>query len=391
MDTHHLHDMMHDAVRRGDIPGLVMLVANGEDVYAEALGVVDIDTQRPMRDDAIFRIQSMTKPLTAVATLQLIERGTLALDTRIDRWLPELSERRVLRTPDSDLADTVPARRPILVEDLLTCRSGYGIILDGPSPSPIHQEMIDRGVEPGPEPHGESADEWIAKFRDLPLVHQPGEGWRYHISFDILGVFISRVVERSFPEHLADHVTKPLDMRDTGFWARAGEAERLPAVYAATETGFEEIEPSGGGFYAGKPAFDISHGELVSTARDYHRFAQMLMQGGTLDGVRIVSPDSVDAMVSDQIPASQKTADSFFPGFWDTNGWGYGVSVVTEPGEPGDHAGRYGWDGGLGTSWFNDPSTGTIGIFLAQVLFNPEVISTIGAFRRAVLETGARR
>jgi CubicO group peptidase (beta-lactamase class C family) len=363
---------------------MVTLVAKGDEVHIDALGEVDIATHRPMREDTIFRIQSMTKPLTAVATLRLIEQGVLALDTPVDRWLPELSQRSVLRAPDSPLSDTVPANRPITVEDLLTCRSGYGMVIGYSPLSPIHQEMIDRGLEPGPLPHTESADTWIAKYRDMPLLHQPGEGWRYHISFDILGVLIARVTDRPFAEYLSMQVCGPLDMPDTGFWVEEGKRDRLAAAYMATEDGFDESEPAGGGYYAGQPSFDVSHGELVSTARDYHRFARMLMNHGMLDGQRLIAAESVKAMLTDHIPASQKTPDSFFPGFWETNGWGYGISVVTAPGENGERVGQYGWGGGLGTNWFNDPSTGTIVIFLAQV-FAESVTEAVDALTQKVL------
>jgi CubicO group peptidase (beta-lactamase class C family) len=221
-----------------------------------------------------------------------------------------------------------------------------------------------------------SADEWLRRLTDLPLAFQPGEGWRYHHSFAVLGILISRVTGRPLGQHLAEDVLGSLGMTDTALWVPEGKLDRLPAAYRHDEEGLVEIEPAGGGFYAGQPSFDVSHGELVSTVGDYHRFARMLADGGRVDGQPMISPDHLQQMTSDQVPAECKTADSFFSGFWDDTGWGFGVAVQTK----GTQRGRIGWSGGLGTDFFVYPD-GTVGILLTQVELGKDMSSLLEEFQ----------
>jgi CubicO group peptidase (beta-lactamase class C family) len=217
------------------------------------------------------------------------------------------------------------------------------------------------------------ADEWLARLAALPLAFQPGEGWRYHHSFAILGILIARVAGRPLADHLADDLLGPLGLADPGLWVPAGSVARLPAAYRHTDAGLVELEPAAGGFYAGPPPFDVNHGELVSTVHDYTRFARMLADGGLHEGRPIVSEEHLRLMTSDQVPAAAKTADSFFPGFWDGSGWGFGVGVDTR------RAGRYGWSGGLGTNFFVDPD-GTVGVLLTQVEMGGRMQPLLEAF-----------
>jgi CubicO group peptidase (beta-lactamase class C family) len=242
--------------------------------------------------------------------------------------------------------------------------------------SPLQQAMAANGTEAGPEPPAMGADEWLRRLTELPLAFQPGEGWRYHHSFAVLGILISRVTGRPLGEHLAEDVFGPSGMTDTALWVPEGKLDRLPAAYRHGDEGLAEIEPAGGGFYAGPPSFDVSHGELVSTARDYHRFARMLSEGGRVNGRPMISPDHLQQMTSDQVPAACKTADSFFPGFWDGMGWGFGVAVKTE----GPQRGRIGWSGGLGTDFFVDPD-GTAGILLTQVEMGNDMWPLVAQFQ----------
>jgi CubicO group peptidase (beta-lactamase class C family) len=326
-----------------------------------------------MGEDAIMRIQSMTKAITSVAALRLVEAGRLELDQGLVDWLPELADRQVLRDPAAELGDTVPARRAITLRHLLTNASGYGMVIQA---SPLRLAMAANGTEAGPEPPAMGADEWLRRLTELPLAFQPGEGWRYHHSFAMLGILISRVTGRSLAEHLDEDVLGPLGMTDTALWVPEGKLGRLPAAYRHGDEGLVELEPAGGGSYAGPPSHDVSHGELVSTARDYHRFARMLAGGGRVDGQPVISPDHLQQMTSDQVPAAYKTADSFFPGFWDGMGWGFGVAVKTE----GPQRGRIGWSGGLGTDFFVDPD-GTAGVLLTQVEMGEDVWPLIDQFQ----------
>jgi CubicO group peptidase (beta-lactamase class C family) len=354
-----LDGLLASYIADGTIPGAVAIVgpADGEPHIVTA-GSGEVGG-RPVAPDAIMRIQSMTKAVTSVAALRLVADGRLALDDAVAGWLPELADRRVLVSPTAELIDTVAASRPITLRHLLTNTSGYGMV---PLESPLQAAMAANGTEAGADPVSLGADEWLARLAELPLAFQPGEGWHYHHSFGILGILLSRVVGRPLGEHLRDDILDPLAMPDTGYWAPAETAHRLPAAYRHTEAGLVETEPAGGGFYAGTPPFDVSHAELVSTAHDYHRFLRMLVRGGELDGVRLLSPDDVAAMTRDQTPASAKTPDGFYPGFWDGMGWGFGVGVQTS----GEHTGRYGWSGGQGTDFWVDPD-GTVGILLTQV------------------------
>ncbi len=366
-----LQELLIRHVDAGTIPGGVALLGPGNAEVVTA-GVASIGGG-PMGEDAIMRIQSMTKGITAVAALRLVEAGRLELDQSLADWLPELADRQVLRGPAAELDDTEPARRAITLRHLLTNTCGYGMVFQA---SPLEQAMAANGTEAGAEPPAMGAEEWLGRLAELPLAFQPGEGWRYHHSFAVLGILISRVTGRPLGEHLAEDVFGPLEMTDTALWVAEGKLGRLPAAYRHGDQGLVEIEPAGGGFYAGPPSFDVSHGELVSTARDYHRFARMLAGGGRVHGQPLISPEHLQQMTSDQVPAACKTADSFFPGFWDGMGWGFGVAVQTE----GPQRGRIGWSGGLGTDFFVDPD-GTVGILLTQVEMGKDMSPLVAQFQ----------
>jgi CubicO group peptidase (beta-lactamase class C family) len=367
-----LRELLIRHVDCGTIPGGVALLGTGN-VGVVTAGVASVGGG-PMGAGAIMRIQSMTKAVTSVAALRLVEAGRLGLDQSVVDWLPELADRRVLRRPTADLDDTVPARRPITLRHLLTNTCGYGMVIQA---SPLQQAMTANGTEAGPEPPAMGAEEWLRRLAELPLAFQPGEGWRYHHSFGVLGILISRVTGRPLGAHLAEDIFGPLEMTDTALWVAEGNLNRLPAAYRHSDEGLVEIDPAGGGSYAGPPSFDVSHGELVSTARDYHRFARILAEGGQANGQPMISPDHLRQMTSDQVPAACKTADSFFfPEFWEGTGWGFGVAVTTQ----GPQRGRIGWSGGLGTNFFVDPD-GTVGILLTQVEMGEDIGSLLAQFQ----------
>jgi CubicO group peptidase (beta-lactamase class C family) len=357
-------------VETGTVPGAVALVG-GRDPELVVAGVASVGGDA-MRDDAIMRVRSMTKAITAVAALRLVEAGRLGLDQSVEAWLPELADRRVLTRPAAPLDVTVPARRPITLRHLLTMGSGYGMEFGD---APLRAAMADNGTEAGPDRVTLGADEWLARLTELPLAFQPGEGWRYHHSFAVLGILIARVTGRPLAEHLAGDLLDPLGMPDTAFWVPKEKLDRLPAAYRHGEGGLVEIEPAGGGSYAGRPPFDVSHAELVSTARDYHRFLRMLVEHGQLDGAPLISEDHLRQMTSDQVPAENKTQDSFFPGFWDGTGWGFGVGIETRA----PRRGRYGWSGGQGTNFYVDPD-GTVGILLTQVEMGEQMGRMVAEF-----------
>jgi CubicO group peptidase (beta-lactamase class C family) len=366
-----LQELLIRHVDAGTIPGGVALLGAG-DAEVVTAGAASAGG-RPMSAGAIMRIQSMTKAITSVAALRLVEAGRLGLDQSLVEWLPELADRQVLRDPAAELGDTGPARRAVTLRHLLTNTCGYGMAIQD---SPLQQAMTANGTEAGPEPPAIGADEWLRRLAELPLAFQPGEGWRYHHSFGVLGILIARVTGRPLGEHLAEDIFGPLGMTDTALWVAEGSLDRLPAAYRHGDGGLTETEPAGGGFYAGPPPFDVSHGELVCTAADYHRFARMLADGGRVSGKPMISADHRQQMTSDQVPAACKTADSFFPGFWDGTGWGFGVAVKTA----GPQRGRFGWSGGQGTDFFVDPD-GTVGILLTQVELGADMWPLIDQFQ----------
>lgn len=366
-----LEELLTRHVEAGTVPGAVALLG-AEDAEPVAVGAAAVDGP-PMRTDAIMRIQSMTKVVTSVAALRLVEAGRLGLDDNLEEWLPELGGRRVLSTPTAALRDTVPAARAITLRDLMTNTSGYGAaVVD----SPLKEAMVANGTEAGQDPPSLGAQEWLERLAELPLAFQPGEGWRYHHSFGVLGILLSRIAGKPLGEHLAEDLFGPLGITDTSFWVPEGKLDRLPAAYRHEEDGLVETEPAGGGFYAGPPPFDVSHAELVSTAVDFGRLLTTMLRGGPVDGRPLISRDHLRQLTTDQVSAACKTPDSFFPGFWDGTGWGFGVAVRLE----GPHAGRVGWSGGQGTDFFVDPD-GTIGILLTQVELGEPMWPLLGEFQ----------
>jgi CubicO group peptidase (beta-lactamase class C family) len=362
-----LQQLLDRHVAAGAAPGVVAIIGTAESTEPVAAGVASLGGAR-MPTDAIMRIESMTKAISAVAALRLIESGAISLDQPVDEWLPELADRRVLTSPTAGLDDTVAAERPITLRHLLTNTSGYGMIF---ADSPLKRAMADKGTEAGTEPVALGAGEWLQRLGELPLAFQPGEGWRYHHSFGVLGILIARVTGRPLAEHLAEEIFVPLGMTDTALWVPVDKLDRLPAAYRHGPSGVVEIEPAAGGFYAGPPPFDIDHGELVATARDFYRFARALA-----DDTGLISAEHKRLLTSDQVPEQCKTDDSFFPGFWDGTGWGFGVGVSTA----GRHQGRYGWSGGLGTDFFVDPD-GTVGVLLTQVEMGSRLWPLIADFQ----------
>jgi CubicO group peptidase (beta-lactamase class C family) len=371
-DSGRLHAAISDHVARGDIPGAVTLLARGDDVRVDVFGARAIGGA-PMTRDTIFRIASMTKPITAVAALVLVDDGILRLDDSIERWLPELADRRVLTRPDGPLDDTVPARRAITVRDLMTFCMGFGILW-GAWDAPIMRAATELELGAFGPPHPQqppSPDEWLRRFARLPLVDQPGERWRYHTGSEVLSVLIARASGRSFDAFLRERIFEPLAMSDTGFSVPADKLARLATSYFVAESGALELYDAVHGQWASPPAFPSGGGGLASTVDDYFAFVRMLRDGGSLGRTRVVSEHAIADMTRDQLASAQKREGALAPGFFATRGWGYGVAVATMRDEYGAPAGTYGWDGGLGTSWRTDPHTGSIAILLTQASAYP--------------------
>jgi CubicO group peptidase (beta-lactamase class C family) len=373
-----MHETMTGLVDNGVAPGLVTLIGRDGEIHADAIGTMAVDGGEPMRRDTIFRIASVTKPITAVAAMILVEEGMLGLDAPVDGFLPELADRQVLRSLESEVDDTVPAERPLTPRDLLTFRSGYGLIFDPPGTYPIQEAIAASGaftnIETGEFLPQLPADELMAAYGELPLLHQPGEAWLYNSGSDLLGVLIARASGMSLGEFMRERIFAPLGMVDTGFSVPADKLDRLPPSYWTNPETGEPRQTDGvdDSLWASPPIFESGAGGLVSTADDLLAFGQMMRNTGAYPGGRILSRPSVELMTIDHITPEQKAASPYFPFSWDNLGWGFGVSVVTRRDDLRS-VGWYGWYGGTGTAWGVDPREGLVGILLTQsvdVLFS---------------------
>jgi CubicO group peptidase (beta-lactamase class C family) len=365
-----MHDIMAGYVERGEVPGIVTLVSRRGEVQVDAIGTTAVGGGDPMRRDTIFRISSMTKPITAVATMILLEECRIRLDEPVDRWLPELAERKVLKRLDGPLDDTVPAMRPITVRDLLTFRMGFGIIMAPPGTYPIQKAIEEQLLSQGPpSPSTPPApDEWIRRLGTLPLIHQPGERWMYNTGSDVLGVLIARASGQPLETLFRECIFGPLGMKDTAFSVPAAKLDRLATSYwVHPESGALDVyDGVDGSQWSHQPAFPSGAGGLVSTVDDYLAFGRMLLSRGKHDSGRILSWPSVETMTTDQLTPEQKAVSGLVPGYFDSHGWGFGVSVITRRTDIAATPGRFGWDGGLGTSWYSDPREDMIGILMTQ-------------------------
>jgi CubicO group peptidase (beta-lactamase class C family) len=364
-----MREVMTAHVERGGVPGLVMAISRRGERHVEAIGCTSLGGAA-VASDTIFRIASMTKPIVAVAAMILVEECRLRLDEPIDRLLPELSGRRVLKGLHAPLHDTVPAKRPITVRDLLTFRMGFGIPMVPPGTYPIQNAMSEQELGQGmPKPSMVPApDEWVRRLGTLPLMHQPGEKWMYHTGSDVLGVLIARAAGDPLETFLRARIFEPLGMKDTGFSVPAAKLGRFATSYWINpETQRLEVyDHAEGGDWSRRPAFPSGGGGLVSTIDDYLAFGEMMLTMGRHGRERIVSRASVETMTTDQLTLQQKATSGLTDGYFDNHGWGFGVSVVTKRTDVAGTVGSYGWDGGLGTSWRSDPHEEIVGVLLTQ-------------------------
>jgi CubicO group peptidase (beta-lactamase class C family) len=385
-DIDALHRSLLRHVERGDVPGLVALVARGGDVHVEAIGHKTFGDAQPIGRDAIFRIASVTKPIAGVAAALLVQDGLLSLDDPVERWLPELADRRVLRNLASELDDTVPAERAITVEDVLSFHLGFGSIMS-PGPYPVQRVEAELGlktlVPPWPPPDL-TADEWLARLGSLPLLDQPGAAWRYNTGATVAGVLIERAAGTPIADVLRERVFEPLGMVDTGFYVPANKPGRFTTFYAVdAETGERRVLDAPDGCWSKPPKMADAAGGLVSTVDDLWKFASMMACGGG----DLVSAQSVRAMTLDRMTAEERAGNRVFLG--DHSGWGLMMAVPAGDGSTGVPGG-FGWDGGSGTTWRTDTSAGVTGILLTQrMATSPEPTELVKDFWAAAY--GANR
>ena len=342
----------------GAVPGAVVGVSRDGVVSTEAAGATETSGGTAMRVDTLARISSNTKPMAAVLTLSLAEEGALGLDDPVERFVPELAGQRVLRRLDGPLEDTVPAERPVTIEDLLTMRLGFGFVFEADCPAVGAAVSAELGIGP-PDPSVPlTPDAWVARFAKLPLVEQPGTAWRYDLAYAVLGVVLARAGRRPLDQLLHARLFEPLGMTDTAFFASPG---RLSPCYAASDAGLVTFDTATDSRWASPPAFPDARGGLVSSAADLLRFPEALLDGGS----------------SDRLTPEQRlgpSAQTFLDGF----GWGYEVQVATPEHNASARLARYGWGGGLGTLWYSWADKRAAAVLLTQVL--PPSAELITAF-----------
>lgn len=371
-----MHEVLNGYIERKELPGLIVLLTRHDDVHVGGHGSLSFEDSAPMKRDTLFRIASLTKPVTAVAAMILVEECRLRLDDSIEPWIPELANRRVLRSLSSSETETTPAERTITVRDLLTFRMGFGSILAAPGTHPIQQRIRDEqiGGDGPPLPSQFPApEEWLRRLGALPWLAQPGARWMYHVSSDVLGVLIARVAGQSLSEFLTERIFEPLGMKDTSFFVTDEDLRRLPTSYAFNpDTNSLEIydDPAKSAWHS-PPPFESGGGGLVSTIDDYFSFCLMLMQKGRFGREQILSRATIDLMTSDQLTPEERKGNEIF--FGDYRSWGFGMAVETRRNEIYRTPGRFGWDGGLGTSAYIDPHEEMIGLFFSQRMWESPV------------------
>ena len=351
-------------VEKGRLPGAVVAVARkGKLVYYQSFGYLDKDAGTKMQNDAIFSIASMTKPMVAVGALTLLERGQLPIDEPVGSYLPQLSKMQVavLKSNDGGAGfDTVAAQRQVTIQDLM--RHTSGIVYGGRGATAVHKLYPASSSSAGTAMTGK---EFVDKLGSLPLLHQPGSTWDYGFGLDVLGVVIEKISGQPLGQYLEAQVFKPLGMKDTAFAVPPEKAKRYAKAFANDpDTGKPQFVLD-----LTKPLkFECGGGCAASTAGDYIRFAQMLLDGGKLEGKRILSRKTVEYMLSNQLPPNTVNLIANADPTSADMGFGLGVAVRTTPGvvRKVGSVGEFTWNGAYGTSWWADPKEKLAVVFMAQ-------------------------
>jgi CubicO group peptidase (beta-lactamase class C family) len=346
-------------------PGLVAWISRAGEQYVLPVGAMSIDG-RPIQRGTIFRIASMTKPITAIAAMMLIEEGVLRLDEPIDGLAPELANRRVLKSMSGPLDDTVAAHRPITLEDVLSFRLGWGIDFNAEAPFVKAVAKLPGFGIPNPAWPGDD-HLFLQELGRLPLQAQPGEKWLYTLGANVLGVLIARAARQPLDEFLHERIFQPLHMSDTAFFVPAGKQDRLVTGYVNDRGKLEPFEPWNG-LYSKRPSFLAGDSGLVSTADDFGTFARFMLDGTAPSGRRLLKVDTLRAMTTNRLTSEQMKGGELILGHG--RGWGLGLGVQVTASPYGVQPGAYGWDGGFGTSWFNDPTRDLTAILLTQRVFD---------------------
>ncbi|MEU1408719.1 serine hydrolase domain-containing protein [Streptomyces sp. NPDC005728] len=373
-------------VGEGRLPGYLVSVARGGRVaHLTAYGHRDLAAGLPVGADTLWRIYSMTKPVTAVAVLQLVEEGRLSLDDPLDRHLPAFADPRVYESGPATDVHTRPAAGPILIRHLLTHTAGltFGFYHKHPVDALYREAGLESSVPPGA-----NLAETMEVYARLPLQFEPGTQWNYSVASNVLGRVVEVVSGRPLDEYVTERILRPLGMTDAGFHITPEQAERLAELYGETEDG--GIAPIPGLPVRGRPRFLSGSGGLVATAQDFHRFMEMLRRGGELDGTRLLSPATVALMTRNHLPDGADLRAFGAPAHQERGkeglGFGFNVSVVIDPARTlaPQGLGTYGWTGVATTAFWVDPSHDLTVQFMTQV--RPKTLKVFPELRRLVHE-----
>jgi CubicO group peptidase (beta-lactamase class C family) len=368
----------------GDLSGFVTLIwRDGKELQFNALGLRDTEAGLPMTRDTIFRIASMTKPVTSAAALMLIEEGKLRLEDPITRWMPEFADMRVLKNATGPVEETYPAPRDITVEDLFTHRAGlaYGFTSIGPI-AHAHQKALGDVLAQDMGP-----DIWLKALGGLPLSYPPGERFHYSHATDVLGFLVGRIEGKPFRDVLFEKIFNPLGMVDTDFYHPPEKRGRAAKLYRLKDD-FSALEEVPFAQHDTPPAFCGGGGGLVSTLDDYLKFARMLLGDGEVDGVRLLKPETVQLMRTNRLTDAQREIPFMGIPFWAGQGFGLGLSMVMDPEKQAwmgaGNKGAFGWPGAFGTWWQADPESGMILIYLIQnsMPLGPEAAAQLATGQR---------
>jgi CubicO group peptidase (beta-lactamase class C family) len=358
----------------GQLAGTLTLISRrGKMVYCEGRGYLEVERRRPVAPDAVWRIYSMTKPITSVGLMMLYEQGRFQLNDPVDRFIPSWSNLGVFVSGNYPAFVTTPAARPMTIRDLLTHTSGltYGYLESRSNVDAAYRRL---GVGDHTRA-GYTLADMIAALAELPLEFSPGTRWNYSIATDVVGHLIEVISGQRLDTYLAEQIFGPLDMRDTGFTIRDAQVPRFAASYERRpDGGLALVDPPERSRYA-RATFLSGGGGLVSTALDYHRFTRMLLNGGELDGARLLGRKTLELMTANHLPDGKDVAQLALPGVFTGIpyaglGFGLGFSVVQSPARahiPGS-PGAYAWAGAAGTVFWNDPVEDLSVIFMTQIM-----------------------
>ena len=351
---------------------LTLISRHGETAHLSVMGSMDRERNKPMATDTIFRFYSMTKPITSVALMQLHEQGMFQLTDSVSRYIPQWRDLQVMTGGDWPNFETRPADRPMSMRDVLSHQSGltYGF-MEGQ----LERAYNKADVYQAGSMEGRDLQSMIDRLAEMPLKFSPGENWNYGVSTDVCGYLVETISGQRFDEYLQEHVFNPLGMEDTGFDVPPEKIDRFAANYErGPDRKLRLLDDPGTSNYAEPQTFFSGGGGLVSTAHDYHRFCQMLLNGGELDGARLLGPKTIELMTMNHLPDSQDLSDRALGTFSETAndgvGFGLGFAMIVDIPRTQNvgSLGEYYWGGAASTIFWIDPVEDMIVIFLTQFM-----------------------